>query len=414
MGLVPPRPAQITARVRTSRTGVLTGRALRLWALNPRWSMAVKASVAAALAWYVGVLAPAPFSDYPYYAPLGAVIATSTTVARSVRETAQTTGAILLGVVIARLADAFLDPGALSIALVVCLATLGAGWSRLGEMGAYVTTTALFVLVIGSGDPGDFVGAYAGLVVAGALVGIGVNFAFPPLPLSPSDVALDGLRDTLADQLDSLADGLRGDRPPTAEEWDDRRFAIRPVLEKSRAAVAYAGEASKGNWHARRYSAWSVAQARRSVMLEKHANLVDHLTNLLTETETQTARDPALGPDLRPPAADALAEYAAALRALEVSTDDSIPDPPTALQHAVDALRDAVREQRSRREGDFLAAGALVLGLDRALRSVGADADERRAEEEAGVDDVEGDGESENGENGENGEEGGTTERLRP
>ena len=146
-------------------------------------------------------------------------------------------------------------------------------------------------------------------------------------------------------------------------------------------------------------------------MLEKHANLVDHLTNLLTETETQTARDPALGPDLRPPAADALAEYAAALRALEVSTDDSIPDPPTALQHAVDALRDAVREQRSRREGDFLAAGALVLGLDRALRSVGADADERGAEEEAGVDDVEGDGESENGENG---EEGGTTERLRP
>lgn len=408
MGLVPPRPAQITARVRTSRTGVLTGRALRLWALNPRWSMAVKASVAAALAWYVGVLAPAPFSDYPYYAPLGAVIATSTTVARSVRETAQTTGAILLGVVIARLADAFLDPGALSIAVVVCLATLGAGWSRLGEMGAYVTTTALFVLVIGSGDPGDFVGAYAGLVVAGALVGIGVNFAFPPLPLSPSDVALDGLRDTLADQLESLADGLRGDRPPTAEEWDDRRFAIRPVLEKSRAAVAYAGEASKGNWHARRYSAWSVAQARRSVMLEKHANLVDHLTNLLTETETQTARDPALGPDLRPPAADALAEYAAALRALEVSTDDSIPDPPTALQHAVDALRDAVREQRSRREGDFLAAGALVLGLDRALRSVGADADERRAEEEAGVDDVEGDGESENG------EEGGATERLRP
>lgn len=345
--------------------------------------MAVKASVAAAIAWYVGVLAPAPFSDYPYYAPLGAVIATSTTVARSVRETAQTTGAILLGVAVARLADAFLDPGSLSIAVVVGIATLGAGWSRLGEMGAYVTTTALFVLVIGSGNPGDFVGAYAGLVVAGALVGIGVNFLFPPLPLSPSDVALDGLRDTLADQLDSLADGLRGDRPPTSEEWAARRFAIRPVLEKSRAAVAYAGEASKGNWHARRYSAWSVAQARRSDMLERHANLVDHLTSLLTETETQSAREPALGPDLRPAAADALAEYAAALRALEVSTDDTIPDPPTALAQAVEDLRGAVREQRSRREGDFLAAGALVLGLDRAVRSVSTDAESRREEEDA-------------------------------
>lgn len=372
--------------------------------------MALKASVAAAIAWYVGVLAPAPLSDYPYYAPLGAVIATSTTVARSVRETAQTTGAILLGVVVARLADAFLAPGALSIALVVALATVAAGWGRLGDMGAYVTTTALFVLVIGSSDPGSFVGAYAGLVVAGALVGIGVSFLFPPLPLSPSDVALDGLRDTLADQLDALADGLRGERPPTSEEWDERRFALRPVLEKSRAAVAYAGEASRGNWHARRYSAWSVAQARRSELLERHATLVDQVTSLVAEGETHGTHEPALGPDLRPLTADALAAYARALRAEarggyasvhagrsearqperaaptdgdprsdatahEEAAQEEAPQeeagdeqesPAATLAEAVDALRGAVREQRSRREADFLTAGALVLSLDRA------------------------------------------------
>lgn len=365
---------------------MLTGRALRLWALHPRWSMAVKASVAAAIAWYVGILAPAPLSDFPYYAPLGAVIATSTTVARSVRETAQTTGAILLGVVVARLADAFLAPGALSIALVVALATVAAGWGRLGDMGAYVTTTALFVLVIGSSDPGNFIGAYAGLVVAGALVGIGVSFLFPPLPLSPSDVALDGLRDTLADQLDSLADGLRGDRPPTSEEWDGRRFALRPVLERSRAAVAYAGEASRGNWHARRYSAWSVAQARRSELLERHATLVDQVTSLVAEGETHGEHEPALGPDLRPLTTDALSAYAVALRAearggyasvhtgrgpepgdpTQETDRDEQESPATTLAEAVDALRAAVREQRSRREADFLTASALVLTLDRA------------------------------------------------
>lgn len=371
----PPGPTDLTARLKTSRTGVFTGRALRLWTLHPRWSMALKASVAAAIAWYVGVLAPAPLSDYPYYAPLGAVIATSTTVARSVRETGQTVAAILLGVVVARLADAFLPPAAPSIALVVGIATIAAGWRLFGEMGAYVTTTALFVLVIGSANPEAFVGAYAGLVTAGALVGLAVNLAFPPLPLTPSDAALDGLRDTLADQLDALAEGLRGDRPPTPGEWDDRRYALGPVLERARTAVAYAAEASRGNWHARRYSAWSVAQARRSKMLESHATLVDHLTSLLTETETREARDPALGPDLRPPAAEALTEYATALRALEASTDEDVPDPPTALAEAVDRLRSEVRDQRSRREGDLLAAGALVLALDRAVRAVTVDAE---------------------------------------
>lgn len=376
-------PDDLTARIKTSRTGLFTGRVLRLWTLHPRWSMALKASVAAAIAWYVGVLAPEPLSDYPYYAPLGAVIATSTTVARSLRETSQTVAAILLGVAVARLADAFLPPAAPSVALVVGIATVAAGWRFFGEMGAYVTTTALFVLVIGSANPEAFVGAYAGLVTAGALVGIAVNLAFPPLPLTPSDAALDGLRDTLADQVDALADGLRGDRPPTRGEWDERRFALGPVLEKARAAVAYAAEASRGNWHARRYSAWSVAQAQRSKMLESHATLVDHLTDLLTETETREAHDPALGPDLRPPAAEALAAYATALRALEASTDASVPDPPTALVREVDSLRGEVREQRSRREGDLLAAGALVLALDRAVRAVSADAEvESRAQGE--------------------------------
>ena len=379
----PHLPDDLTARIRSSRTGIFTGRALRLWTLHPRWSMALKASVAAGIAWYVGLLAPAPFAEYPYYAPLGAVIATSSTVARSVRETAQTVAAILLGVLVARLADAFLPPAAPSIALVVGVATVAAGWRLFGEMGVYVITTALFVLVIGSANPEAFVGAYAGLVTAGALVGLAVNLAFPPLPLTPSDAALDGLRDTLADQLDALADGLRGDRPPTPGEWDERRYAIGPVREKARAAVAYAAEASRGNWHARRYSAWSVAQARRSQMLESHATVVDHLTSLLTETERDDVRDPALGPDLRPAAADALAEYAAALRALEASTDEDVPDPPTALAEAVDRLRHEVRDQRTRREGDFLAAGAIVLALDRAVRAVGADADSERTVEAA-------------------------------
>ena len=60
--------------------------------------LAVKAALAAALAWHVAGLLPlAPAEQYPYYAPLGAVIATSTTLSGSVRGSVQSVAAIALG-----------------------------------------------------------------------------------------------------------------------------------------------------------------------------------------------------------------------------------------------------------------------------------------------------------------------------
>ena len=55
--------------------------AVRTWARHPRYGLAAKAALAASLAWAVVQLVPGPASAYPYYAPLGAVIATSTTLA---------------------------------------------------------------------------------------------------------------------------------------------------------------------------------------------------------------------------------------------------------------------------------------------------------------------------------------------
>ncbi|MFD7026387.1 aromatic acid exporter family protein, partial [Promicromonospora sukumoe] len=97
------------------------------WARHPRWSLAAKGAVAAALAWFVALLAPAPFSEYPYYAPLGAVVAMTSSAVRSVRESAQAVGALLLGAVIARGVDAAVGSSVLSVALVVAVALVCAG-----------------------------------------------------------------------------------------------------------------------------------------------------------------------------------------------------------------------------------------------------------------------------------------------
>ncbi|MCZ2264164.1 hypothetical protein IRJ14_16370, partial [Isoptericola sp. QY 916] len=223
------------------------------WARHPRWSLAVRGAVAAALAWLVGVVAPAPFSEYPYYAPLGAVIATTSTLARSVRESVQSVGALLLGAAIALAVDSVLMPGVLSVALVVGLALLCAGWRVFGGQGAWVANAAIFVLVLGQGEDVEYVGAFAGLVVVGAAIGTGVNILLPPLLLTPSGLALGALRDALVEQLDDLAGWLDDEGLLDVEEWEGRRRALFPVTDVARSAVARSGEASRGNPRARRH-----------------------------------------------------------------------------------------------------------------------------------------------------------------
>lgn len=348
----------------------------RAWVRHPRWSLALRGAVAAALAWVVGVLAPAPFSEYPYYAPLGAVVATTGTLARSARESLQTVGALLLGAGIAVAADAVLDPGAPAVAVVVGVALLCAGWRVLGDMGVWVANSALFVLILGQGQDAEYIGAYAGLVVAGAGIGIVVNLLWPPLPITPSELALGALRGGLVEQLDDLAGWLDDEGPVDAEEWERRRRALYPTIEGARAAVAHAGEASRGNLRARRQIERVRAQARQAVVLGTSAEVIDEVVRLLVEWERAGRDDVALGPRLRPEVATALRSFADALREPDddgaaggtpgVAPDAPADDPAAAFGRSLDRLREAVRDARNRSGEDLLVAGALVVVLRRA------------------------------------------------
>ncbi|WP_125777306.1 FUSC family protein [Antribacter gilvus] len=355
-------------QARRSRAGRVAQGAHRLWVLHPSWSMAVKGAVAAALAWFLGLVAPAPFSEYPYYAPLGAVVVTTGTLVRSARAGLQAAGAILIGAAIARGVDLVLEPGGAAIALAVGLALLCAGWSVLGDMGTWAVTSALFVLIIGASDPADFVGAYAGLVVAGALIGIGVNLVFPPLPLTPSEMALDRLRDVLVEQLDLLADGLDREVPPSQEEWGERRRSIEPTRARARESVQQAREAVRANRRARRYREWATSQVRRAGSLGTSADVVDEITRLVADWETRDREDVALGPPLRPVAADAFRAFAQVLRTLDREGPDA--DSCGALDAATEKLRRGVHVVRADSEQDYFVAGALVLALRRAAAAL--------------------------------------------
>jgi uncharacterized membrane protein YgaE (UPF0421/DUF939 family) len=338
----------------------------RAWIRHPRWSVALNGAVAAAIAWVVGVLAPAPLSDYPYYAPLGALIAATGTVARSVRSSVQAVGALLLGVVIARATDLLLAPGALSVAVVVGVALLCAGWHRFGDMGSWVATSAIFVLIIGDTQTADYVGAYCGLVVVGAAIGIATNLVLPPLPITPSELALDRLRDALADQLESLADDLAAMGGSALAEHERRSSALRPAVDRARAEVTEADEATRANPRARRYRSRTATRRRRTDQLEVSAEVVDDIVRMLLEP-TEPGHAPVLGPRLGPVFAGALRAYAASLRA-----DDAGAIGATASRgfaDAVDEARRAVLAAWGTSERDDLVAAALVVALRR-----GADA----------------------------------------
>jgi uncharacterized membrane protein YgaE (UPF0421/DUF939 family) len=343
-------------------------KAKRAWYRHPRLLLAVRTALAAAIAWVLAKFFPAPLSDYPYYAPLGAVVTSSITLAGSARESVRVLMAVLAGGAIGTSVQYLEVPELLALALVVALGTLVGGWSVLGSEGSWVPTSGLFVLVLGQGDPGDYVVAYAGLVLLGALVGLGVTAVLPSMALTPAAEQIERLRETLAEQLTALSDGLQQAHPPAKEEWRARSRAIDPVLAQMRSAVQQADEARRGNRRARHYRHQADRLYAQARALESVAFLVEDLTEMIAETEIAEHQRVALGPSLRPAAADAVARLADVLRTIDGATAD---EGATRRAYAgMHRLADGLREARRTTGDDLFAAGSLVEVIRRALAAV--------------------------------------------
>lgn len=149
---------------------------------HPTALLSIEASLAAGLAWVVVRPLGGVADDYPYYAPLGAVIATSATLARSVRATVQALTAIGLGAGVALLAQAPRLPQLAALVLAAGAGVAIGSWHRLGRRSSWVPVTALFVLLVGDAHPWHYAFGYAGLTALGALVGIAVDAAVSPRP----------------------------------------------------------------------------------------------------------------------------------------------------------------------------------------------------------------------------------------
>jgi len=330
--------------------------------------LATKCAVAAALAWLLVLPLGGVADDYPYYAPLGALVAVGTTLVSSLRASAQGVLALLLGAALSTGVGLLPLPEVIAIASVVGIGTVLAGWRYLGEMAAWVPISGLFILTIGRADPGDYAFAYVGLTGLGGVVGVLVNAAVPPLPLTATSATQSTLVNTLASQLDDLADGLLQERLITPHEWAERTWAIEPYSRRMRHMVDEADEARRANWRARKWRETADRQYALARALEQMSSMVESITGLLVEQEHAERQIVVLGPTLRPPTASALQSMAQALRTMEGGTADS-----RALVRADTAVRelaDEIRDLRGRTEDDLFAAGTVVTAMSRGLAAL--------------------------------------------
>jgi uncharacterized membrane protein YgaE (UPF0421/DUF939 family) len=341
---------------------------------RPTIQRALRAAIAAGLAWQLAELLPTSLSQYSYYAPLGAIIAVHPTVADSASAAWRTVLAILLG---SGLAVGVYEatrpfPDALTLALLVAVAIAVEPWQVLGASGNWVSVAAVFMLTIGSGDPTEFVLAYAGLVLLGAAVGVLVTTTlFPPLQLTLAAERVSDTRGLLAGQLERTAAELRRGEIPSVEEAQRRGAELSTALDRMRDAERTVERARRANPRAR-HRQEPVARLRdESRALDRVAVLVDDVTTLVAEFQPQRrgGERPELGTAGR--LADALDGLAGVVRTPHHATDRVRPDDrDQRLERASDAL-DQLRARLRRTTVDedpgYLALAAVAAGLQRAL-----------------------------------------------
>lgn len=214
---------------------------------QPRLLHAGKAAAAAVIAWFVAQHMPGVAAEYPYYAPLGAVVAMQTTVFAGIRSGVQTLVGIALGILIAGFTMWVGDPGFLAIALAVGVGVLVGGFRVLGEGSSWVSTAALFVLLVGGAHAEGYSLGYLVQMAVGVVVGLLVNFlVFPPLHFWDAEHRIDAVNGVLADHLDGLAAVLEeGKRDEKA--WDHQQDRLDRAIADVRSRVAIAHESRRLN-----------------------------------------------------------------------------------------------------------------------------------------------------------------------
>ncbi|MET1064434.1 MAG: aromatic acid exporter family protein [Arthrobacter sp.] len=364
-------PALLPRLWRTAASNVSSA---LLW---PRLQLALKAGLAAGIAFAIAPMMPGSAADYPYYAPLGALVAMYENVAGSMRQGVQTLVGLAIGVGLAFVLFVLGSPTPLTVGVVMAFGVVLAGLPKLGSGRDWIPTAALLVLLVGGHNPDQFSFGYLVQMGVGVTVGILVNLlVFPPLHFRAAALSIAELRLALAQQLWDMAEALKESWPPEHEDWSRRSDALEASARSVRLAVERADASRRANPR-RRLHPRDIERDYRSLRdLERLTFHVQDVTQVLSDVIW--AKDtPFVVPDkYTAPLADAMAAVGDAVRAVE----EENPERQAELGGAAGAaLRDlTARVSAEEAEADAPSAvGSILLSLHRMLRVVKSAADSK-------------------------------------
>ncbi|KQS22449.1 aromatic acid exporter family protein [Frigoribacterium sp. Leaf186] len=344
----------------------------RVLLAQPRLLLAVKTALAAALAYWIAPHVPGVAAEYPYYAPLGAVIAMYPTIKSSVRQGFQVLLGLVVGIVLATTVFALQEgqPGVLAVALVVGVGVLVAGIRWLGAGRDWVLTAGLFVLLLGGANAEAYSLGYVVQVGVGVVVGVVVNLVLvPPLYSSRADGRLARVRDSLADRADEIAGVFETTWPLEDDEWERRVGVLPSTLRRVREAVRFADESRHLNPRRllrRRDLSQEYADLAVYERVSFHLQDVAEVSGILGR---RIGRQIGMPDDLAPDVARAVHGVATVIR--RHGTDDA--DAFTDARRRVADLWDAVDRHRDRPTTATSGGVSIAVSLGRVIAALDPD-----------------------------------------
>jgi hypothetical protein len=330
----------------------------------------MKAALAAGIAFYIAPFMPGSAADYPYYAPLGALVAMYENVSGSMRQGLQTLVGLALGIGLAFMLFSLGEPSPLTVAIVMGLGVILAGLPRIGSGSDWIPTAALLVLLVGGHDPDRFSFGYLVQMGAGVTVGIVVNLlVFPPLHFKAAALSIAEHRLALSRQMADMALALKENWPPEHEDWSRRSDALAASARSVRLAVEKADASRRANPRRRLHPRDMELDYRNLRDLERITFHVQDVTQVLSDV-IWAEDTPFVVPD----------KYTAPLSAAMAAVGDvlrSAEEEPAERQAELTGTAEAAVADLSRRVGvesaateDPSAVESILLSLHRMLRVV--------------------------------------------
>ncbi|WP_447647197.1 FUSC family protein [Microbacterium forte] len=271
----------IRTRVRARRPGIV--RSLREAVDPARLLLVAKTALAVGLAWLIAPHMPGVTDEYPYYAPLGALVSMYPTLMGSVRSGVQTLLGLATGIGLAAIVVLTVGPTWWTIPAVVGIGVLvsGTGWFGVGR--EYVPMAALFVLIIGGQNADDYSIGYLVQTAVGVVVGLLVNLVIAPAPLTLAAAAkVDAFRTQLSEHLHDIGSAVSESWPPEHQQWADDAASLADTTSELRTALSEADDSRRGNPR---------ALGRRGETRHIHAELarLDRIAHLIRDISDEIA-----------------------------------------------------------------------------------------------------------------------------